>query len=264
MQTKADDALSLANDFLESQKEETLSIAIVLSKSKNIVEHFKANRREALFYELNQQLQLLEENTKYQSIEAQIATQDLSSYIRSWDLGSYGEDLRFRKGLIKTKKSLEPTVSIELGKRLNIKAIVPIAENGKFLGTLEIITGFEKISDKLAVRSVDFFVLLDEKFLDIALWMQDREKIGNFVLVNKGCQGECYHSLKSLIHATQEIQNFRLFDTRVFAFLPLFSFDKRIGYMGISFQTEYSDISVEPTLSSGSPIIRTKTKVTIQ
>lgn len=186
--TKLENSLILTKNILEEQKKYALSLAILLSKDKEIIQSFKENNRKKSFELVNRKIKTLK-HLQNSNFEIQIHNKNLSTYLRSWDIAIKDVPLAsFRQGLVEVKKTQEPLVSIELGKRLNIKAISPLLENNTYLGSLEVIIGFKQLTKKLKKEGFSVFVLLNNKYLNIASDLKNHIKIHNYTLVNQGEQ----------------------------------------------------------------------------
>lgn len=183
--SKLENSLILTKNNFEEQKKYALSLAILLSEDKEINDSFLKKDREESFKIVNKKISLLKQQQN-SNFEVQIHNKDLSTYIRSWDLSIKDIPLAsFRHGLVKVKETKEPSVSIELGKRLNIKAITPFIHNNKFIGSIEVIIGFEQLTKELNKKGYDIYILLNNKYLNIANKLKDNKKVQNFTIVNK-------------------------------------------------------------------------------
>lgn len=179
-----ENALLMTSNLLEEEKKQALSFAILLSNDKEFMDFFIRNDRKKTFDVIQNklsQLELIQPN----KFRIQVHDKNLNTYIRSWDFEKSGENLEsFRKGLVEVKQTNKPLASIELGKRLNIKAIVPITSNNVFLGSIEVITEFETLANMLRQRGYELFVLLDNKYLNVAVDLQENKKVKNYTLCN--------------------------------------------------------------------------------
>ncbi|PHO16172.1 hypothetical protein CPH92_03070 [Malaciobacter marinus] len=179
-----ENSLNTTKNLFEEQKRYALSLSILLSEDKEIVNSFLNNNRVETFNVVNRKIKTLKK-LQNSNLEVQIHNKDLSTYLRSWDLSIKDIPLSsFRKGLVKVKEEKKPIVSIELGKRLNIKAISPIKNNGKYIGSLEVIVGFKYLTKQLKQKGSTLYVLLNKKYLNIATNLKDNPKIDNYLLVN--------------------------------------------------------------------------------
>ena len=179
-----ENALLMASNLLEEEKKQALSFAMLLGSDKELLDTFIKNDRAKTFDIIQTKLTQLE-MVQPKKFRIQIHDKDLNTYIRSWDFEKSGEKLEgFRKGLVEVKNTKRPLVSIELGKRLNIKAISPIIQNETFVGSIEVITEFETLANILRQRGYELFVLLDDKYLDIAVDLANNKKVKTYVLCN--------------------------------------------------------------------------------
>jgi len=182
---KLENALTTTKNLFEEQKRYALSLSILLSKDKTIVDSLINQNRERSFQIVNTKIKTLKQlqNSK---LEIQIHNKNLTTFIRSWDINVKNLNLApFRQGLTKVSKEKKPIVSIELGERLNIKAISPIIKNNEYLGSVETIIDFEYLSHELNRKGYELFILLDKEHLDIASELRNNKKIENYILVNK-------------------------------------------------------------------------------
>ncbi len=181
---RLENALTTTKNLFEEQKRYALSLSILLSEDKELLESFIKNNREATFEIVNKKIDTLKQ-LQNSNFEVQIHNLNLTTYLRSWDLSIKDIPLEsFRQGLVKVKESKKPLVSIELGKRLNIKAISPLIKDEEFIGSLETIIDFKYLSNELKQKGYKLFVLLDKKYLNIATQLTNNETIADFIIVN--------------------------------------------------------------------------------
>ena len=179
-----ENSLDTTKNLFEEQKRYSLSLAILLSEDKEIIESFLKQDREESFKVINRKIKTLKQ-LQDSNFEVQIHNKSLTTYLRSWDIDIKNIPLSsFRQGLVKVKQSKQPLVSIELGKRLNIKAISPIIENNEYIGSIETIIDFEYLSKELKKKGYELFVLLDKKHLNIASDLKSNPSLNNYTLVN--------------------------------------------------------------------------------
>jgi hypothetical protein len=173
------------NSQLKSHQMDDLKVALMLSKNEGLVNALD-NDDEDLGYKLLDDItKSIQKNTNIR-IRAQIITKELNIFARSWDdiyagmpIGDYRLDLKY------FNTHTNPRASIEIGRRLGIKATVPIYKNGEFLGYVEAISFFKSITDFFSSMGVDLYVLLDIKYTDTAILMMQNLTIDNYVLANR-------------------------------------------------------------------------------
>ena len=229
--------LGLTQELITHEKQLSLSIALMLSQNETIKQSYLQNDRALAYTTIHAEMQKIKQILTIEHLDIQLHTNNAHAWVRSWDFESYGEDLKpFRKGLATLRQTKLPFVSIELGKRLNIKALCPIFDKEDFIGSLEVIMGFDEIAAKLKEKKIDFFVLMDKELLEIGEWMKELEQINDFVIVNNSCGKACHELLTSLISPQTLQSGFARLEGFLFGFTPLFDIDaKRIGYIGIWF-----------------------------
>lgn len=170
---------------LKSHQMDDLKVALMLAKNEGLVNALE-NDDEDLGYKLLHNItQTVEQNTKMR-IRAQIITKELNIFARSWDdiyagmpIGDYRLDLDYFKTHINSR------TSIEIGRRVGIKATVPVYKKGRFLGYIEAISFFKSITDFFSSMGVDLYVLLNVKYMDTAVLMMENLTIDNYVVANR-------------------------------------------------------------------------------
>lgn len=137
-------ALSIASD--KSLKVDILHNKIVPNYYKNLIDKFHTN-------------------TLYKNIWIQILDKDLTSMYRSWS-DKRGDNLSaIRKDLVAVKENGKVTYSVSVGKfDLSIKAIVPLFNENKFLGIIEIVSHFNSIAKEFEKSDVDSVVVLKKEY----------------------------------------------------------------------------------------------------
>ncbi len=180
-----DNALLLTKNMLEEEEQHALSLSLLLAQDKAFLESFYGSDRESAFKILNRKIETLAKLQGYR-FEVQVHDAHLHTYLRSWDFSIKDVPLAsFREGLVLVKKLKKPLVSIEVGKRLNIKAISPIMQRERFMGSIEVIEGFAHLKEKLAEEGYALMILLDKKYLSVATTLQHHPLVdGAFVLVD--------------------------------------------------------------------------------
>lgn len=255
-----DNALYLTRNLLEEEQQHALSLSLLLSQDKTFLDAYYSHDRAKAFAVIKQKIDSLKKLQGY-SFEVQIHDKDLHTYLRSWDYSVTDVPLAsFRKGLVLVKKHKKPLVSIEAGRRLNIKAISPIIKNGTFEGSIEVIEGFGHLSKTLAEHGYALFVLLDKKYLDIATTLQHHPiTFNNYVLVNENYDRHSFQSLKN--SDAKNLQSFGYFTQNGYAFsyFSLKNFENQnLGYCFVVFQdstplilSTHDEVITDETNNSG-------------
>lgn len=229
--------LGLTQDLISHEKQLSLSIAMMLSQNESIKKGYLTNDRALLFDTLQREIATIKQYLGIKNLDVQLHTKDAKAYVRSWDVNDYGDDLSsFRKGIALVQQTKMPLVAIELGKRLNIKALCPIYAEEAFLGSLEIITGFDEVAQKLSDKKINFVILMDKELLEIGEWMKDLDQVDNYVVVSNSCPRGCLGALNAIISTSTLEEGFARSNNALFGFTPLFDIEaKQVGYIGVWF-----------------------------
>ncbi len=182
----ADDIITYFRKELDIQKSNALSLAIVLAQNEALKEAMIDDDEEKGYKILSLAISQLQKYTFTKDIRAQAIAKDLTIFARSWDQNFAGMPLEgFREDLFRIKKIKKPKVSIETGRLLTIKATTPIKKGLKVLGYLEIISFFEPLTENLRKKGIETFVLMDDKYLNVATLMRENPLIDDFVVANR-------------------------------------------------------------------------------
>ncbi len=180
------DQLTLAlGSELKSYQMDDLEHALLLSKNEGLINALE-NDAEDLGYEILSDItDTIQENTS-RRIRAQVITSEHNIFARSWDdvyagmpIGDYRTDFEY----FKTHKT--PRSSVEIGRRLGVKATVPIYKDDVFIGFVEVISFFKSMTEFFSSIGVDFYVLLDVKHTDTAVLMLENLMIDEYVVSNR-------------------------------------------------------------------------------
>lgn len=193
-----DQITSELNTQLKTNQMNALEIAIVLSQNSGLVNALE-NDDEDLGYSI---LSKITENIKKNTdrfVRTQVITSDYLIFARSWDnvyagmpLGDYRTDLNY----FKTHRS--PRTSIEVGRRLGIKATVPIYKDNTLLGFIEVIDFFEPLTELFRAQGIDLYVLLNDKYFNTAIFMQENMTVNKYIIANTNYNSSHIKVLKSI------------------------------------------------------------------
>lgn len=230
-------SLEMAREQLESEIDKALSLAIVIADRERIKEGYLKGDRVLLYQEITEQIARLRQGAGYEHLDIQLHTPEPRSYVRSWDFETFGVELSpFRKGIMKVKETQKPLASIELGQRLNIKAISPILYQGRYLGSAEVLLGFERVLARLLQKGVRLFILMEERHLKVATRLEGNERLNGMVLVDSACPSSCLERLRESLDSEALARGYVRSGEFLFGFSPFFSFDgERLGYLGVFF-----------------------------
>ncbi len=236
------------NSELSYQKKHALSLAILFAKNQHIIDYFKSDQRQKLKQELNSLIQLISNNTKEQKIQIQVHTKDLKVFVRTWEDKDTGLSLQdFRHGLVKVKTTKQPHVSNELGKRFNIKAIAPIYDKGNYIGSLEVITDYTPLRRRLHIAGIEVLPLLDSKFLKIAKYHQNNQRLYDFVVIDKNYNKKLFDLLKHNKTILEKKKLYHEIGDRIITLIPIGTRKgMSVGYLAAGFEKVYEDFNYLP------------------
>ena len=171
---------------LDKEKENALRYALVLSKNEALMEAMDNDDEEKGYLILSELMQSIKQYTNT-LIRTQVITDDFLIFARSWDntfagmpIDEYRPDLRY------FQQNKKPRSAIEVGRRLGIKATVPIHKGSELLGFVEVLQFFESTTEYFRKMGVELYILMDERFYNVALLMQNNPFVGKkYVIANR-------------------------------------------------------------------------------
>ncbi len=180
------DQLSLAlNNQLDKERATALRFALILGQNKALAEALEQDNEDQGFKVLSETMAPIKLHTNA-LIRAQVITSDYIIFTRSWDRSYAGMPLEyFRPDLLYFQKHHKPRSSIEVGRKLGVKATVPIYNRGNMIGFVEVLSFFEPAQEYFEHLGIDFYILMDKSFYDVAVFMQENPRIANkYILAN--------------------------------------------------------------------------------
>lgn len=191
-----DQIMTELNTQLHSRQMDALEIALVLGQNSALVNALE-NDDEDLGYDILSTITKKIELYTQKKIRSQVITADYLIFARSWDtvyagmpLGDYRTDLDY------FKTNSAPRTSIELGRRLGFKATVPIYQNKQLLGFVEVIDFFEPLTEFFREQGIDMYVLMEDQYFDIAIFMQENMVIDEYIVANTNYNANHLDTLK--------------------------------------------------------------------
>ncbi|WP_428738997.1 diguanylate cyclase [Sulfurimonas sp.] len=219
----------IAQMIYEKQRA-TTAIGLVLVQDRDLINSLKYAKINDSFYK--NLTKKLRENTEYKNIWVNIIDNKLTSVYRSWT-DKKGDTLKgLREDVIEVIKTQKISYTISSGKySVAIKALIPILEEDKIVGVLEIISHFNSIALSMKDMQIDSVVILnkeDSKKLQFAFTgnFLDGYYIANFDAPKDKLEYLQKKGIENYFNTGYKIENGCL----ITAF-PLISFDgKVLGY----------------------------------
>lgn len=193
------DRLSLAlRAQLEKRKVDALRYALVMSQNAALVEALDNDDEDKGYRILSELMESIQQHTNVK-IRTQIITDDYTIFARSWDNSFAGMPIdEYRPDLHYFQENKKPRSAIEVGRRLGIKATVPVYSEHKLIGFVEVLQFFESTTDFFRSMGIDLYILLHERFYSIAILMQDNPFTGEYIVANRHYNAAHLPLLKSL------------------------------------------------------------------
>jgi len=215
--------IDILNENLVFERQYALSLSLYISKNKHIKQALETEDQALALQEIDSFLKEIRNTTGIANIDIQVHTSALRAFARNWDHSNYkGTRLdNFRKGLVRVKESRRPFVSIELGKRLNIKAISPILDEQQFVGSIEVIMDFKNIKKRLKKFNLNILGLLDEKFIAIAVDLQHNTRVGKYYLLEKTFPQVLYQKLRKYPQIFDSKHFYHSIEGRIIVLVPM-------------------------------------------
>jgi hypothetical protein len=183
--TIMDQLSSTLDSQLHLHQMDDLKMALSLANNEGLVNALENDDEDLGYKILSEITKTIQTNTNI-DIRAQIITNEYNIFARSWDdiyagmpIGDYRTDLEY------FKTHTAPRTSLEIGRRLGIKATVPIYKDGIFLGFVEVISFFKSITNFFSSLGVDLYVLLDVDHADTAILMMENLTIDDYIVSNR-------------------------------------------------------------------------------
>lgn len=180
------DQLSLAlNNQLDKERETALRLALIMGKNTALVAAVENDDEDLGFKILSEVMESIKTHTNA-FIRSQVITSDYIIFTRSWDRSYAGMPLEyFRPDLLYFQNHHNPRSAIEVGRKLGVKATVPIYHKNNMLGFVEVLSFFEPTEEYFNRLGINLYVLMDKRFYEMAVFMQENPSIGKkYILAN--------------------------------------------------------------------------------
>ncbi|MDP3301341.1 MAG: cache domain-containing protein [Sulfuricurvum sp.] len=173
------------NNQLQEERETALRYALMLSQNDALSNALEQEDEDKGFDILSEGMKSIQTHTNA-LIRSQIITSDYVIFARSWDNSYAGMPLDFhRPDLLYFQTHKNPRSAIEVGRKLGIKATVPIYNQDKMLGFVEVLSFFEPTKEYFDHLGIDLYILMDKQFYEVAVFMQENPMIGKkYILAN--------------------------------------------------------------------------------
>lgn len=168
----------------QSIKDTGIINAFFISDSKEIRNALIKDDRKSAITALQTISKKFKKSTRIKDLKIHIHTADIRSFVRSWKLDEYGDKLGdFRNTIVRVKQTEKPIFAYEVGRMgLTLRSIVPILDNDKYIGSLELIENFHNASKSFAKRGDQHLLLMNKSLLDTAVDLKSAPDVGPYKL----------------------------------------------------------------------------------
>lgn len=180
------DQLSLAlNNQLEKERSTALRYALILSQNTALSDALEQEDEDKGFKILSEVMESIKLHTD-SLIRSQVITSDYIIFARSWDNSYAGMPLDYhRPDLLYFQTHKNPRSAIEVGRKLGVKATVPVYHDKNMIGFVEVVSFFESTQEYFDRLGINMYILMDARFYDTAVFMQENPAIGKeYILAN--------------------------------------------------------------------------------
>ncbi len=158
--------------------------AVAFASNSNLVKSLEDNNRKLAIETLAPMSARFESVTKFKHLKIHVHTADVKSFLRAWKPKAFGDDLSgFRHTINHVKDTKKSITTIEVGKLgIFLVALTPVIKDNKYLGSLEILQGYDTVVDLFKSDKENLLVLMDDKFESTAKLMKKKIRVSNYLI----------------------------------------------------------------------------------
>ena len=269
LESLGDHIVSNFSAGLAYEKADLLSFSLALSEDGELKNSLMADDELRGYHMLSKITERFKKYTHLKSLRIQVLTPDFFIFARSWNEGFEGMPIWwFRDDLNTLRTNKKPKVGMEIGRLLTFKATIPMRSAGKLIGYLEVIKLVDEFSIKLHKKGIEFFALMDERYLEQAVLMRDFPLLHGRVIVNQNFNHQIKNKIEYLDWKRLEDKSYIYQDNRLYLLEPMYNGEgNKIGVylitlssealkryekanQAVSFFTQFSDEDIENVVAS--------------
>ncbi len=149
--------------LIKEKSEAILLVTLGLSANQNIKNAIKKKEYKNIGF--NDLIVTLQRYSSLQNIWFQIITPDGKSFYRSWNDKKGDDLLNIRQDVAQIIKEPKVISTISVGKYdMTFKAMVPIFDNGRFIGIIETLAKFYSITQKMKNHGNELLIVVDKRY----------------------------------------------------------------------------------------------------
>jgi len=185
IQKVGDRLFSKLHSELEEQKSGAFAFALTLAQNSDLARALEDDNEEKGYELLSRFMTTVSKYTPY-TVRAQVITADYCIFARSWDNNFAGMPLDlYRPDLLDFEANKKPRVAIEVGRRMGIKATVPVFGHDDVIGFVEVLQFFGPVTQMFKAHRIDVIVLMEDRFLTTATLMRENPTLKGYVVANQ-------------------------------------------------------------------------------
>jgi methyl-accepting chemotaxis protein len=215
---------------MERRQVLSLSNALALAANGTLIEGIKSGRRAETQASLEAVLNAYNQHTHFNSVRVHIHDATIHSWYRTWKPADYGDDLSsFRQTIHWVRQNQKPLDAVEVGRGgMVYRAIVPVLDNGAYLGSLEIYQDFNEIAGKLQKGGMEFLALSDRKLVkESDLKMSSSKAIGQYLVANTENNPDFIAAVSRIDLKTMTEKPYFIAEGYFFTHEPVIDFEKK-------------------------------------
>lgn len=171
-----------------------LSFSLALSENGALKNALMGDKEQEAYEILSAITKRFQAYTNIKTLRLQVLDNNFFIFAQSWGNASAGMPLWwFRDDLEKLKYDKRPKVGMETGRRLTLKATIPIRNGKAYIGYLEVIKFIDEFAQKLHQKGIELFALMQTKYLKQASLMKQFPLLDNYVIANKNFNQKLKH-----------------------------------------------------------------------
>lgn len=148
---------------VEQNQGKTASITYLLSKTPSVVEALK--QKNAKLIDFSETIQGIENYGKYKNLWIQVIDADGFSFYRSWTDNVGDSVSQIRVDVAEMIQNPKPMYNISTGRfDMTFKTILPLYDNEKFIGMIELISHFDDIAQIFQDKEIEPLFVVDESY----------------------------------------------------------------------------------------------------
>jgi len=159
----AQEVKTTTKSYIAAKSESILFIALSLANDQKYIDAIKKSKMKD--FHLDKFSKKLQKNTQYKHIWIQVSDEKGISVYRSWTK-KRGDDLtKIRKDIVQMLKDPKIKSTISTGIfDMTFKAMVPMFDNEKYMGTIDVIAKFNSIASQLVNIGFEPVILVDKSY----------------------------------------------------------------------------------------------------